>query len=321
MEHAIKKIGILTSGGDAPGMNAAIYAIVKAGLKRNLEVFGIMDGYKGLIEDQIFPLQYKDVENIVSKGGTILGSARLPEFKEVEVQKKAVEILNHHGIDALVCIGGDGTYMGGLRLSELGIRCIGVPGTIDNDIPSTEYTIGFDTCLNTIVESIDKLRDTAGSHHRCIIVEVMGRYCPDLALRGALSCEAEYVLYSKEMYDENEMLKAIQVAKDHGKKEIIIVVAEHTIPVDELEKVIQEKTDLDPRCTVLGHVQRGGRPSAFDRVLAIRLGIFAVDLLCKGETGKCVGVFGEQLKATNILEANRLPKKQAQEIKPCVQKI
>ncbi len=321
MEHAIKKIGILTSGGDAPGMNTAIYAIVKAALKRDIEVFGIIDGYKGLIEDQIIPLGYKEVENIAHRGGTILGSARLPEFKELEVQKKAVEILKKRGIDALVCIGGDGTYMGGLKLSELGIRCIGVPGTIDNDIPSTEYTIGFDTCLNTIVESIDKLRDTANSHHRCIVVEVMGRFCPDLALRGALACEAEYVLYSKEMYNEKEMLKAIEIAQAQGKKEIIVVIAEHTIPIKEIEKVIQEKTTLDPRSTVLGHVQRGGRPSAFDRVLAIRLGIYAVDLLCQGETGKCVGVLGDRLQVTPIQEANALPKKQAQEIKPCVQKI
>ena len=206
-------------------------------------------------------------------------------------------------------------------MSELGIKCIGVPGTIDNDIPSTEYTIGFDTCLNTIVESLDKLRDTAGSHHRCIVVEVMGRYCPDLAIRSTLACEAEYVLTSKEDYNEEEMLNAIRVAREQGKKEILVVVAEHTIPVDVIGKVINEKTDLDPRCTVLGHIQRGGRPSAFDRVLAIRLGIFAVELLLKGETGKCVGVLGDKLIVTDIIKANELEKKQAQGVKPCVKKI
>ena len=321
MEDQIKKIGILTSGGDAPGMNAAIYAIVKAGLKNGLEMFGIIDGYKGLVENQIIPLGYKEIENIVSKGGTILGSARLPEFKEEATRRHAAQILKQRGIDALVCIGGDGTYMGGLRLSELGIKCIGVPGTIDNDIPSTEYTIGFDTCLNTIVESLDKLRDTAGSHHRCIVVEVMGRYCPDLAIRSTLACEAEYVLTSKEDYNEEEMLNAIRIAREQGKKEILVVVAEHTIPVDVIGKVINEKTDLDPRCTVLGHIQRGGRPSAFDRVLAIRLGIFAVELLLKGETGKCVGVLGDKLIVTDIIKANELEKKQAQGVKPCVKKI
>ena len=321
MESQIKKIAILTSGGDAPGMNAAIYAVVKAALKKGLEVFGIIDGYKGLVENQIIPLQYKDVENIVMRGGTILGSARLPEFKEESVRKQAVEILKKRGIDAIVCVGGDGTYMGGLRLSELGIKCIGIPGTIDNDIPSTEYTIGFDTCLNTIVEAVDKLRETAASHHRCIVVEVMGRYCPDLAIRSALSCEAEYVLYNKDLYNEEEMLKAIQVARNHGKKDIIIIIAEYTIPIEEVERVIREKTDLDPRSTVLGHVQRGGRPSAFDRVLAIRLGIYAVELLVAGETGKCVGVIGDRLQVTDIIKANELPKKQAQEVKPCVEKI
>lgn len=321
MESKIKKIAILTSGGDAPGMNSAIFAIVRAALKSGLEVFGVYDGYKGLIEDRIFPMTYKDVEGIANKGGTILGSARLPEFKEESVRKEAVKILESHGIDAIVCIGGDGTYMGGLRLSELGIKCVGVPATIDNDIPSTEYTIGFDTCLNTIVEAIDKMRETANSHHRAIVVEVMGRYCPDLAIRSALSCEAEYVISSKEEYNEQEMLDALKVSNMNGKKDAIVIVPEYTIPVEEINRVIKEKTDLDPRFVVLGHMQRGGRPSAFDRVLAARLGIFAVELLMKGETGKCVGVIGDKLQVTDIIKANELPKKQAQEVKPCVRKI
>ena len=321
MVKQIKKIGVLTSGGDAPGMNAAVYAIVRHALKSGLEVYGILDGYKGLVEGRIVPLSYNDVSGIVSRGGTILGTARLPEFVDAEVREVGVKQLKKHDIDAVVCIGGDGTYMGGFRLSEMGIPCIGVPGTIDNDIPSTEFTIGFDTCLNTIVESVDRIRDTANSHHRCIIVEVMGRFCPDLAIRSSLACESEYVVYSKDTYDEQEMLRVIKEDQEKGKKDFVIIVAEHTIPVQDIQKTIKENTDLDPRCTILGHVQRGGRPSAFDRVLAVRLGIFAVDLLLQGEAGKCVGAFGEDLVATEILKANELPKKQAQDVKPCVKKI
>ena len=314
MNHQIKKIGVLTSGGDAPGMNAAIYAIVRHALKSGIEVCGILDGYKGLVEGHIVPLTYNDVSGIMNRGGTILGTARLPEFTDAEVREIGIKQLQKNQIDAVIC-------MGGLRLSEMGIPCIGVPGTIDNDIPSTEFTIGFDTCLNTIVDSVDKIRDTANSHHRCIIVEVMGRFCPDLAIRSGLACESEYIIYSKENYNEQEMLQTIKENQEKGKKDFVIILAEHTVPIHEIEKVIKENTNLEPRCTVLGHVQRGGRPSAFDRVLAVRLGIYAVDLILQGETGKCVGHFGEELVATEILKANELPKKQAQEIKPCVKKI
>lgn len=314
-ESKIKKIGVLTSGGDAPGMNAAIRSIVRYGIKNNLEVYGIYDGYKGLVEDRIVKLEHKDVADMLEKGGTFLGTARLPEFKEIETRKLAVQILKKHGIDALVCIGGDGTYMGALKLSELGIPCIGVPGTIDNDIASTEYTIGFDTALNTIVDAIDKLRDTCSSHQRCSVVEVMGRYCPDLAIRAAICCGAEYVITKTDDYNPDDLVAQLNKEAKDGKTFAIVVVAEHTINVKEIEALLDNNTPYETRATVLGHIQRGGRPSAFDRVLASRLGAYAVQLLMDGKTGVCVGVKGENLTAMDIVEANKLPKKLSVELK------
>lgn len=320
-QRQIKKIGVLTSGGDAPGMNAAIRSIVRYGLYNNLEVFGIYDGFKGLIDDHIIKLEHKDVADMLNKGGTFLGTARLPEFKEIKVRQEAVKTLKKHEIDALVCIGGDGTYMGALRLSEMGVPCIGVPGTIDNDISSTEYTIGFDTCLNTIVEAIDKLRDTCASHHRCSVVEVMGRYCPDLAIRAAMSCGAEYLITTAEEYHPEDLIEQLNKAEKNGKKFALVVVAEHTINVKEIEKLLNEYTPYETRATILGHIQRGGCPTAFDRVLASRLGAYAVELLLEGKTGICVGVKGETLTAMDITKANQLPKKLSVELKQQTEKI
>lgn len=305
----IKRIGILTSGGDAPGMNPAIRAIVRTANAYNIEAYGIYDGYKGLITGNIKKLERIDVADLLNRGGTFLGSARLPEFKEESVRLQAIETLKKFGIDALVCIGGDGTYMGAYKLSQMGVPCIGVPGTIDNDIVSTEYTIGFDTTLNTIVECIDKLRDTCYSHERCAVVEVMGRYCPDLAVRAGICCGAEYVLCKKEDYSEEKILEVVHNAKKAGKRDCIIVVTEHTIPVKEIEDLLNKDGTYETRATVLGHIQRGGTPSAFDRVLASRLGVYAVELLAQGHTGVCVGVKGETLTYMDIVEANTLPKK------------
>lgn len=311
----IKKIGVLTSGGDSPGMNATIRAIVRTALKNNLEVYGIYDGYKGLVEGRFVKLEHKDVADMLEKGGTFLGTARLVEFKDVEVRKIAISNLHKYGIDALVCIGGDGTYTGALKLSEMGVPCIGVPGTIDNDISSTEYTIGFDTCLNTIVEAIDKLRDTCSSHHRCSVVEVMGRYCPDLAIRAAICCGAEVLITKPEDYNPEELIQSLNQAAKDGKKFAIVVVAEHTIDVNQIAKLLDTNTPFETRATVLGHIQRGGRPTAFDRVLGSRLGAYTVQLLLEDKTGVCVGVKGETLINMDIVEANKLPKKLSKELR------
>ena len=306
---AIKKIGILTSGGDAPGMNAAIRAVVRSAIHKGIETVGIYDGYRGLVNEKFRKLERQDVSGLLNKGGTILYSARFPEFKDEEVRLKAVEILKKNEIDALVVIGGDGTYMGGYKLSLLGIPCIGVPATIDNDIVSTEYTIGFDTTLNTIVECVDRLRDTTTSHYRCTVVEVMGRHCPDLAIRAGISCGAECVIGTKEEYSDEKILEVAHRSKKAGKRNCVIIVCEHTVPVKHIEDVLNQDGTYETRATILGHIQRGGSPSAFDRVLASRLGDYAVELLSEGKTGVCVGVNGEELTYMDIEEANHLPKK------------
>ena len=297
----IKRIGILTSGGDAPGMNAAIRAIVRSANYHGIEAYGIYDGYIGLIKEDIKLLDRSSVSNIACRGGTILGSVRFPEFKDIEVRKQAVENIKKHNIDALVCIGGDGTYIGAYELSLLGVPCIAVPGTIDNDIVSTDYTIGFDTTLNTIIDVVDKIKDTTNSHRRCAIIEVMGRYNPDLAVRAGISCGAEYVVTSKEDYSKEKILKVVHDAKKLKKRSCIIVVCENTVPVKEIEDVINEDGSYEARATVLGHVQRGGAPSGFDRVLACRLGDYAVELLTLGKTGVCVGIKGDKLVNIDII--------------------
>ena len=306
---AIKRIGILTSGGDAPGMNAAIRAVVRSARYKGIETVGIYDGYRGLVNEKFKKLEREDVSGLLNKGGTILYSARFSEFKEESVRLKAVDILKKHEIDALVVIGGDGTYMGGYKLSLLGIPCIGVPATIDNDIASTEYTIGFDTTLNTIVECVDRLRDTTTSHYRCTVVEVMGRHCPDLAIRAGISCGAECVIGTKEDYSDEKILEVVHRSKKAGKRNCVIIVCEQTIPVKHIEDVLNEDGTYETRATILGHIQRGGAPSAFDRVLASRLGDYAVELLSEGKTGVCVGISGEELTYMDIEEANHLPRK------------
>lgn len=305
----IKRIGILTSGGDAPGMNAAIRAVVRAAEWRGIETYGIYDGFIGLIKEDIKKLERTDVSNISCRGGTILGTVRFPEFKEEEVRKQAVANMKKHGIDALVVIGGDGSYMGAYKLSLLGVPCVGIPATIDNDIVSTEYTIGFDTTLNTIIEAIDKIKDTTNSHRRCAIVEVMGRYNPDLAIRTGISCGAEFVITKKEDYSKEIIHQVIKDAKKLNKRSCIIVACEHTVPVAQIEDDINEFGIYEARATVLGHVQRGGAPSGFDRVLASRLGDYAVELLAEGKSGVCLGVSGEKMTYMDIMEATKLPKK------------
>lgn len=299
----IKKIGVLTSGGDAPGMNTAIRAITRSALVQGIEVYGIKNGYYGLYHNEISPLKSKDVANIINRGGTFLGSARFPEFKEEKYRLEAVENLKKHEIQALVVIGGDGSFMGAKLLTELGFPCIGIPGTIDNDTPNSDFTIGFDTALNTIVEAVDKLRDTSGSHQRCSVVEVMGRNAGDLALWAGISTGAEATLIPEISYDEDVIIKKLIDDKRRGKTHFIIIVAEGLKITDELTKKIEKETGIETRATILGHIQRGGTPTASDRVLASRLGGYAVDLLLEGKQGLCVGLQDNKLVCEDILVA------------------
>lgn len=298
----IKKIGVLTSGGDAPGMNTAVRAVVRTCLANDIEVFGIYDGYAGLHQDKIKKLSRHSVSDIINRGGTFLGTARFPEFKEESVRQEAIENLEKHGIEALVVIGGDGSYMGAKKLSEMGYPCIGIPGTIDNDIAGTDYTIGFMTALNTVVDAVDRLRDTSSSHNRISIVEIMGRYCGDLTLWAAIAGGSEYVIVPEVEYDEEALLAQLADGVKQGKKHAIIAITEHVTDVNELAKRIEARTGLETRATVLGHIQRGGAPMAFDRILASRMGENAVDLLMQGKSARCIGIQSGQLVNHDIIE-------------------
>ena len=284
----VKCIGVLTSGGDAPGMNAAIRAVTRTCLNQGIKIYGVRLGYKGLFEGDFIEFDSHSTRNIINIGGTFLKSARFPEFKDPEVRKQAIEQMKKVGMEALVVIGGDGSYNGALKLTEMGINCIGIPGTIDNDIPDTDFTIGFDTALNTIVDALDKLRDTSGSHQRCTILEVMGRRCGDLAVHAGIACGAEMIVTSESGYDEEEIIATLKKSKASDKKHALVVITEHITDVHTLAKRIEEETGFETRANVLGHMQRGGRPSARDRVLASRMGIKAVELLMEGKGGLCV---------------------------------
>ncbi len=299
----MKRIGVLTSGGDAPGMNAAVRAVVRKGIFHDLEVFGIYHGYQGLIEGEIKQLGLGSVGDIIHRGGTILHTARCPEFKTEEGQLKAIEQLNKLGIEGIVIIGGDGSYRGAQALTEKGYPCIGVPGTIDNDIPCTEFTIGFDTALNTVIDAIDKIRDTASSHERTYVIEVMGRDAGDIALWSGLAGGAETILCPEYEYNMEELISKLNRGHNRGKKHSIIIVAEGVGSGVDIAKEIEMKTGFETRVTVLGHVQRGGSPTARDRVLASRLGARAVELLLEGKGGRAVGIERNQLVDYDIIEA------------------
>jgi len=304
----IKRIGVMTSGGDAPGMNACIRAITRQALKYGVEVYGVRSGYAGLVKGDIYELKSYDVSEKLNRGGTFLGTARLPEFKNPEVRQIGVEQLKKFQIEALVVIGGDGSYMGAKKLTEMGVNCIGVPGTIDNDITSTDYTIGFDTALNTVVEAIDKLRDTTSSHYRCSVVEIMGRHCGDLTIYGGLATGVEDLIIPEKGFNIDEVIARIELAKNKGKTHFIIALAELLTDPIELARTIETRTSIESRATIIGHLQRGGTPTAFDRVLASRLGAYAVDLLVQGLGGRCVGIHNNQLTNFEILEALNMPK-------------
>lgn len=298
----MKRIGVLTSGGDSPGMNAAVRAVVRKAIYHNIEVYGIYNGYSGLINGKIEKLEIGSVGDIIHRGGTKLYTARCPEFKTVEGREKGIENLKKFGIEGLVVIGGDGSFMGAKKLTELGFPCVGVPGTIDNDIPGTDFTIGFDTALNTVIDAIDKIRDTATSHERTYVVEVMGRHAGDIALWSGLAGGAESILIPEADYDMDEIIARLRRGHERGKKHSIIIVAEGVGSGVEFGKRIEEETNLDTRVSVLGHIQRGGSPSAFDRVLASRLGAYAVELLLEGKGGRCVGIQSNELVHHDILD-------------------
>lgn len=317
----IKRIGILTSGGDAPGMNAAIRAVVRGALSRGLEVYGIYDGYLGLVEGRIVKMTRDSVTDIINRGGTILGSARLKEFSQDEVAQIGIEQAKKFGLDAIVTIGGDGTYRGALKLTRMGVNCIGLPGTIDNDIASTQYTIGFDTAVHTALDAIDKLRDTCNSHQRCSIVEVMGRYCGDIAFATALAGGADLVITSETGYDLPRIIEMCKKYKEENRRHIIIVITEKVADVYDLGAKITEFSGYDARATILGHIQRGGSPTSNDRILASRLGDAAVEQLVQGEGGKCMGIFDNEVVATPIEEALKMNKTMYKDIDKLIRRL
>ncbi|MFA5361823.1 MAG: 6-phosphofructokinase [Candidatus Omnitrophota bacterium] len=308
----IKRIGVLTSGGDAPGMNAAIRAVVRSALFNKVEVMGIYRGYEGLIQEDIKLLDHRSVSNIINRGGTILKTARSEKFLKREGQKRAVENLKRNKIDAVVVIGGDGTYRGGIALSERWhIPCIGVPGTIDNDVYGTDSTIGSDTAVNTAVEAIDKIRDTATSMERVFVVEVMGRDSGYIALQVAVSGGAEEVLLPEQKFSMYDMCHAIVEGNLRGKISWIIITAEGRAKAADVARRINEMTTLETREVVLGHVQRGGSPTARDRILASLFGAAAVDLLLKGKSGKAVGIISDKINIVDLKDAVKKTKLQA----------
>lgn len=296
----MKRIGVLTSGGDAPGMNAAIRAVVRKCIFHQVEVFGVFYGYQGLIDGSIKRMEVGSVGDIIHRGGTYLYSARSDEFTTKAGQQKAIEQLKKHEIEGLVVIGGDGSIRGAQALSDQGIPCIGVPATIDNDIMGMDFTIGFDTALNTIIDAVDKIRDTATSHERIFVIEVMGRDAGYLALYAGLAGGAESIIVPEINHDFNEVVYRLRRGHERGKKHSIIILAEGVGEGFQYGKKINEATSYETRVTVLGHLQRGGSPTAADRVLASRLGAKAVDLLLQGQVGKIVGLRNNQLISQDI---------------------
>lgn len=304
----MKKIGVLTSGGDAPGMNAAVRAVVRAAIHKGMEVVGIYRGYNGLINGDIRPLDERSVSDIIQRGGTVLYTARCLEFKERAGVLKAKQTCIENGIEGIVVIGGDGSFRGAADLSAEGILCIGLPGTIDNDIAMTEYTIGYDTAMNTAMELIDKLEDTASSHDRCSVVEVMGRRAGYIALNTGIACGATAIFTSEMPYDIENVVKKINASRATGKNHFIVVVSEGVGNTQEIAKEIEERTGIESRVTILGHVQRGGSPTLRDRVEASKMGYYAVQLLEQGIGNRVVGLKQGEVVDVDIQEALKMKK-------------
>ena len=304
-----KTIAVLTSGGDAPGVNAAVRAVARAALSKGIKVYGVRRGYNGLLNGDVFEMNLRSVSDILSKGGTVLYTARSPEFNTKEGVKKAADNCRKLGIDGVVVIGGDGSFRGARDLTGEGIPCIGVPGTIDNDISSSDYTIGFDTAMNTAMEMIDKIRDTAQSHDRCSVVEVMGRRCGDIALEVGIAIGASAILVPEVPYDlKKDVIDVLLKNRETGKKHFIIVVAEGIGGIDGIVKEIEAQTGIETRGTVLGHVQRGGSPTLRDRVVASRMGYRAVELLEEGQSNRVVVMKDNHIVDYDISEALAMKK-------------
>ena len=309
MAKEIKTIGVLTSGGDAPGMNAAIRAVVREALGKGLKVKGIKRGYAGLLQEEIVDMEVRSVSDTIQRGGTILQTARCKEFTTAEGQQKGAEICKKHGIDGVIVIGGDGSFQGAQKLAGLGINTIGLPGTIDLDIACTDYTIGFDTAVNTAMEAIDKVRDTSTSHERCSIIEVMGRGAGYIALWTGIANGAEDILLPERYdYDEQKLVNHIIENRKRGKQHHIIINAEGIGHSSSMAKRIEAATGIETRATILGHMQRGGSPTCKDRVYASIMGAYAVDLLCKGATNRVVAYRGGEFVDFDIDEALAMKK-------------
>ncbi len=311
----MKRIGVLTSGGDAPGMNAAIRAVVRMGLTKGMEVYGIQKGYAGLLKGMVHEMNARSVSDILHRGGTILQSSRCPEFREEAGVKKGVEIAKSMGIEGLVVIGGDGSFRGARDLSLAGLPTVGIPGTIDNDIACTDTTIGFDTALNTVKDALDKIRDTAQSHERCSVIEVMGRGAGYIATYVAIACGAEAAIIPEKPYDfDKDIIKKIMDGKKRGKENNLIVVAEGVGGSVEMAQKIEEITGIETRATILGHIQRGGSPTVNDRMLASRMGIHAVELLHANRGNRVVAIKDKKIVDYDILEGLAMEKRMDNDI-------
>ena len=305
----MKKIGVLTSGGDAPGMNAAIRAVVRYGIYAGMEVVGIERGYAGLLEGKFVPMSMRSVSDIIQRGGTILRTARCPEFKTKEGQAQGIRQLRQAGVEGLIVIGGDGSFMGAKALSEQGFPSIGIPGTIDNDLAYTDYTLGFDTACNTILDAINKIRDTMSSHERVSIIEVMGRHCGDLALYTGIGGGAEVIIIPEHKMTIAQIVERLKSSKERGKLSGIVVLAEGAGKADELAAEILKRADLSIRTSVLGHLQRGGSPSMQDRYLGTCWGVHAVKLLEQGIGNRICGIRRNKIYDMDIVEGCAMKKK------------
>ncbi len=305
----MKTIGVLTSGGDAPGMNAAVRSVVRAGCENGFRVMGIRRGYNGLMQGDMYEMNLRSVSNIINRGGTILYSARSPEFKTEEGLQKALNVAKEVGLDGVVVIGGDGSFRGARDLSLRGLPCVGVPGTIDNDIACSDYTIGYDTAMNTVLEMADRLRDTTESHDRCSVIEVMGRRAGYIALNAGIACGATTILIPEVEYDfQRDVIDRMLRTQKTGKKHFIIIVAEGVGGVEEMAKRIQAETGVETRATVLGHVQRGGYPTVRDRVAGSLMGYKAVELLKQGVGNRVVAMQKSEIVDFDIFEALNMTK-------------
>lgn len=304
----IRTIGVLTSGGDSPGMNAAVRSVTRTALAKGIFVKGILRGYNGLLNNEMIEMDIRTVSEIIHRGGTIIGTARCLEFKEWDNVLKAAEVCRQNKIDGIVVIGGDGSFRGAADLSRAGIPCVGLPGTIDNDIQCSEYTIGYDTAMNTVMELVDKLRDTSRSHERCSVVEVMGRHAGHIALNTGLACGATAVLLPEMPVELDKVIERIKEVRTAGKKHIIIVVAEGVGGTEDIAKRIEAETGIESRATILGHVQRGGSPTVRDRVNASEMGYYAVELLQNGIGNRVVGLKNGKVYDVDIQEALSMKK-------------